>query len=62
MMNCHYIKFPLDCFLDVAAASGFQEVELFSAMPHFYLDDVDDALAERAAAGCRSRGLRRSPV
>lgn len=58
MMNCHYIKFPLNYFLDTVAACGFQEIELFGAMPHFYLDDVDDALADRVAAECRTRGLR----
>lgn len=58
MMNCHYVKFPLNYFLDRMADSGFQEIELFGAMPHFYLDDVDDGLVEQTAAACRARGLR----
>ncbi len=57
MMNCHYIKFPLIYFLDAMTAFGFQEIELFGAMPHFFLDDVTDSLAERTAAACRERGL-----
>ena len=57
MMNCHYIKFPLCYFLDQMATFGFQEIELFGAMPHFFLDDVDDALVEQVSAACRARAL-----
>ena len=37
-MNCHYIKFPLSYFLDRAEAYGFRCIELFGAMPHFFMD------------------------
>lgn len=58
VMNCHYIKFPLETFFDSARRFGFDAVELFGAMPHFFLDDVDDALVRRVAAQCRARGLK----
>lgn len=58
MMNCHYIKFPLSYFLDAMAAYGFREIELFGAMPHFFLEDVDDGLVERVSDACRARGLK----
>lgn len=58
VMNCHYIKFPLTYFLDAAKRFGFREIELFGAMPHFFLDDVDDLLVEQVICECRKRGLK----
>ena len=59
-MNCHYIKFPLTCFLDAAKRFGFREIELFGAMPHFFLDDVDGLLVEQVICECQKRGLKLS--
>ena len=56
-MNCHYIKFPLSYFLDRAEAYGFRCIELFGAMPHFFMDDVDEELVERVKDECRRRSL-----
>lgn len=58
MMNCHYIRFPLDYFLDSAQRFGFSQIELFGGMPHFYLDDVDDALISEVRRACDERGLK----
>ena len=57
VMNCHYVRFPLRRFLDTAQALGFRQIELFGAMPHFYLDDVDDAQARAVRSACEERGL-----
>lgn len=46
VMNCHYIKFPLSYFFDSVQRFGFDSIELFGAMPHFFLDDVDGTLIE----------------
>ena len=53
VMNCHYIKYPLSYFLDSVVHFGFRNIELFGAMPHFFMDDVDDALVDRV----RSAGI-----
>lgn len=58
VMNCHYIRFPLTYFLDAAVRFGFQNIELFGAMPHFFMDDVDDVLVDQVVSACRERGLR----
>ena len=57
VMNCHYIKFPLEVFLDAVKRFGFDSIELFGAMPHFFMDDVDDALVEKVMKACKKRGL-----
>lgn len=56
-MNCHYIKFPLTCFLDSVRRFGFDSIELFGAMPHFFMDDVDDELVEKVIRECAKRSI-----
>lgn len=58
VMNCHYIKFPLTYFLDSVKRFGFRNVELFGAMPHFFMDDVDEALVGKVMDACADRSLR----
>ena len=58
VMNCHYIKFPLTYFLDSVKRFGFDSIELFGAMPHFFMDDVDDELVEKVRRECQSRGIK----
>lgn len=58
IMNCHYIRYPLSRFFDAMARHGFTDIELFGAIPHFYMEDVDDALIDRVLDECRARGLR----
>ncbi len=57
VMNCHYIKFPLTYFLDSVKRFGFSNVELFGAMPHFFMDDVDENLVETVMGTCGERSL-----
>lgn len=57
VMNCHYIKFPLTYFFDSMIRFGFENVELFGAMPHFFMDDVDAARVDWVMEECRRRSL-----
>lgn len=57
IMNCHYVRYPIEYFLDSVKRFGFANIELFGALPHFYIEDVDDELIGRVTAGCRQRGL-----
>lgn len=57
MMNCHYARYPLSYFLDAMVHFGFKSIELFGGMPHFFLDDVDDAEVQALLDGCRERNL-----
>lgn len=57
-MNCHYLRYPLPYFLDAVQRYGFTNIELFGAMPHFFLDDVDEAETDAVAQACKARGLR----
>ncbi|MEN6313374.1 MAG: TIM barrel protein [Clostridiaceae bacterium] len=57
IMNCHYVRYPVEYFLDSVKRFGFANIELFGALPHFYIEDVDDELIGRVTAGCRQRGL-----
>lgn len=56
-MNCHYVRYPLSYYLDAMQRYNFTNLELFGAMPHFFMDDVDDALIEETRAACEARGL-----
>lgn len=58
IMNCHYIRYPLSRFFDAMVKYGFSDVELFGAIPHFYMEDVDDALIDQVLDECRAKGLR----
>ena len=57
IMNCHYVRYPFEYFLDSVKNFGFSNIELFGALPHFYIDDIDDALIDRVLTGCRQRGI-----
>jgi hypothetical protein len=57
-MNQHYRKFPLDYFLDAQQRVGFQNIELWLGVPHFWLDSVsyDDCKVVRKKV--KDRGLQ----
>lgn len=58
MMNCHYIRYPIEYFLDSMKHFGISRIELFGAMPHFYIMDADDTLIMRVKNACAERGIR----
>lgn len=37
-MNIHYMNYSLDYFLDAQERAGFESIELWGGIPHFYLD------------------------
>jgi protein FrlC len=57
-MNQHYRKFPLDYFLDAQQRVGFQNIELWLGVPHFWLDSIsyDDCKVVRKKV--KDRGLQ----
>lgn len=57
MMNCHYIRYPLTSYLEIAAGYGFKYLELFGAMPHFFLDDVNGDMISGVRSECMRLGL-----
>jgi protein FrlC len=56
-MNCHYLRYPLEYFLDAMQNFGIRDLELFATAPHFYLDDVDDAAVAALKNGLCRRDL-----
>ncbi len=58
MMNCPYIYYSIEYFLNSMKHFGISRIELFGAMPHFYIMDVDDTLILRVKNACAERGIR----
>lgn len=56
-MNVLYKFFSLDYFLDAAAATGFQTIELWGAAPHLYIEEAGPAAIRRLREQLTSRGL-----
>jgi protein FrlC len=42
-MNCHYLRYPLNFFLDSMVNLGLWKIDLFATVPHFYVEDLDEA-------------------
>jgi protein FrlC len=57
-MNQHYKRFPLEYFLDAQQRVGFQNIELWLGVPHFWLDSIsyDDCKVVRKKV--KDRGLQ----
>jgi protein FrlC len=56
-MNFHYIRYPLERFLNDAVNVGFRDVELWAAAPHFNIYDVDGGQVRRLKREIKSREL-----
>lgn len=54
----HYLRYPLDYFLDTAVELEMGTVELWAAAPHLCLDILDGAALTRTAQQLRERDLR----
>lgn len=39
-MNFHFVRYPLEHFLDTMAKYSIQNIELWGASPHFYVNDL----------------------
>lgn len=56
-MNCHYIHYTLDYFLDRMAELGIKHIELWGAAPHFYVEDADAGDAAKVGRLIGERNL-----
>lgn len=57
-MNFHYLHYPIEYFLDSMARYQFQNIELWGASPHFYVDDLSPADVRRMKRAIEQRGLK----
>jgi protein FrlC len=56
-MNFHYVRYSLERFMDDCVASGFRDIELWAAAPHFNIDDVDGERLRRLRREIEARTL-----
>ncbi len=57
-MNCHYIRYSLDYFLDSMVQGGFENMELWGAVPHYYADYFTLEMVRALKKKIRDRGLQ----
>lgn len=57
-MNFHYVRHPLETFLDDVVSVGVEQVEIWGAAPHFYTGDSTLEDARHLKRGLADRGLR----
>ena len=56
-MNIHYMRYSLDYFLDAQERAGFKTIELWSGIPHFFLDSVSYEDCKELKKKIKARGL-----
>jgi len=57
-MNFHYLHYPLDYFLDSMVRYQFEQIELWGAAPHCYVEDLSLSDINRIKRNIVSRELR----
>lgn len=57
-MNCHYIHYTFDYFLDSMVDLGIENIELWGASPHFYAEDMTARDARFVRRKIKERELR----
>ena len=57
-MNCHYIRYSVEYFLDSMVREGFQNIEIWGAMPHYYAEYFTLPMVRELRKKIRERGLR----
>jgi fructoselysine 3-epimerase len=57
-MNFHYLHYPLDYFLDSMVNFGFEQIELWGAAPHLYVEDLSLSEITRIKRGINQRQLK----
>lgn len=55
--NYHYIRYSLSYFLESMKRLGIQNIELYAAGPHCYLDDFDYMRTRQLSRSIREAGL-----
>ncbi|MDF2682740.1 MAG: hypothetical protein K0R47_3930 [Brevibacillus sp.] len=57
-MNFHYLHYPLTYFLDSMVRYQFEQIELWGAAPHFYVEDLSLADVKRIRREIDARSLK----
>lgn len=57
-MNCHYIRHSLDFFLDSMVRQGFENIEIWSATPHYYAPYFTMDMVRELKKKISDRGLK----
>jgi len=57
-MNFHYLHYPLESFLDDMVRFQFENIELWGAAPHIYVEDLSLSDINRIKREIDQRGLR----
>ncbi len=55
--NYHYIRYSMSYFLESMKRLGIQNIELYAAGPHCYLDDFDYMRTKQLSRSVREAGL-----
>lgn len=56
-MNCHYIRYSIDYFLDSMQKQGFENIEIWGASPHYYAPYFSEDMVKDLRKKIRDRGL-----
>ena len=56
-MNIHYCHFPFDYFLNSMVNLGINNIELWAASPHFYINDLTPTLIRKFKKQIKDRNL-----
>lgn len=56
-MNCHYIRYSMQYFLDSMVELGFQNIEVWGASPHYFAPYFSDDMVQELKREIQSRGL-----
>lgn len=57
-MNFHYLHYPLNYFLDAMVKYEFEQIELWGAAPHLYVEDISLADIRSIKKECHQRQLK----
>ncbi|MEH7331220.1 TIM barrel protein [Neobacillus drentensis] len=57
-MNFHYLHYPLEYFLDAMVKFEFEQIELWGASPHLYVEDLPLAQVRQIKGEIDQRGLK----
>ncbi|MGG1679341.1 TIM barrel protein [Neobacillus sp. NRS-1170] len=57
-MNFHYLHYPLEYFFDAMVKYEFEQIELWGASPHLYVEDLSLAEVRRIKGEVDQRGLK----
>lgn len=56
-MNCHYIHYSIDYFLDAMVREGLTNIEIWGAAPHYFADYFTESMVRSLGRKIAQRGL-----